>query len=261
MWGQKASTLTSAFAGYTMGQAPMDRKPSLIAATPLLLALMASGPVGLSGTAAGGSTSSALAQEPQEIVLSPAESQEILQGQIVVRRIPNPGRKGRTYEAVGVIQGTLEEVYAILTDYRAYRELHDTLTIISVRDESDTAAVVEYSLDLPLGMKKIFRMRYAAQKGAHDFFVSWQKLPWPELKPRHAVTDTSGFWRVRELESGGLLAAARIYADPGPVPLGLKGLALSLTKKRLPAMIRSVRRRLVRLRTLSSRANHGTSHP
>lgn len=233
-----------------MGLAPMDRKSSLIAGIPLLLALFASEPIRLSGTAVGVSLLSAPAQEPQEIILSPAESQEILQGRIVVRRIPNPGRKGRTYEAVGVIQGTLEEVYGIITDYRAYQELHDTLTIISVRDESDTAAVVEYSLDLPLGMKKIFRMRYAAQKGAQGFFVSWQKLPWPELKPRHAVTDTSGFWRIREFEAGGLLAAARIYADPGPVPLGLKGLALSLTKKRLPAMIRSVRRRLVQLRTL-----------
>jgi hypothetical protein len=32
--------------------------------------------------------------------------------------------------------------------------------------------------------------------------------------------------------------------------LGLKGLALSLAKKRLPAMIRSVRRRLLQLRAL-----------
>ena len=37
--------------------------------------------------------------------LSPLERAEILKGKIVLRELPNPGRQGRTYEAVGVLPG------------------------------------------------------------------------------------------------------------------------------------------------------------
>jgi len=227
----------------------MDRKRLLLTAILLALMLISAGSFpGAAGAPAPTPLRAGQVEAPQEILLTTAERKEVLEGRIVLRRIPERGRKGRTYEVVGILEGALEEVFGILTDYRAYPEFQDTVTIISVRKENESDSIVEFSLDLPLGMKKKFRMRYSAQKGDGEFRVSWQKLPWPELKPRHTVADSSGHWLVRKFDEGRVLALARVHAEPGPVPLGLTGLAHLLSRKSMPGMIRSVRRRLRQLR-------------
>jgi hypothetical protein len=192
-------------------------------------------------------------RQAKEIGLEPGltqrERSDIVKGKIVVRDIPNPGRPGRTFEALGVLPGGLDEAFTVITDYRCYPEFMPQVKRALVREVGVGHCVVEILLALPLGYSKQYRLKYRASRSDESFEVSWEMVPWPELAPGDTVKDTSGHWRVRRFESGGNLAAYRVYTDPGPVPLGLTGLAQALGKKGIAAVIDKTRRRI---RSLSS---------
>ncbi len=196
-------------------------------------------------------SASAPAQEAQAqfdvVTLLPAEQAEIHSGRIVPREVPTPGLKGRTFEAVGMITGTLDEVLGVLTDYRRYHEYMPRVARTVVTDESDAVSLVEQHLRLPLGVRKRYRLRYTLRRGPEGFRLDWVKVAWPEVPLSQSVVDTSGHWQVTSFGEGRLLAVYRVYTDPGRVPLGMKGLALSLSKHEIPKVIERVRKRIASL--------------
>lgn len=222
----------------------MDRRRPFLSMAPLALILISAGVRAGPGLLDRAGNTIGGRGYPEDIILSQAERKEILRGRIVLRNIAEPERKGRTYEAIGILQGSLEDNFEVITDYRRYPEFQPRVAKASVRDESASVAVVEITLKLPLGITRKFRLRYSAQKSEEGFLVSWQKLPWPELKPSQTVVDTSGYWLVKKFDAGGLLAVTRAHMDPGSVPFGLTGIVNALSKQSLPGMIRSVRRRV-----------------
>lgn len=181
------------------------------------------------------------------VILSPAEQAEMHKGRIILREVPTPGSKGRTFEAVGVIAGSLDEVLGIVTDYRRYHEFMPRVERTVVTDESDTVSLVEQHLKLPLGVHKRYRLRYTLRRGLEGFRVDWVKVAWPEVPLSQSVVDTSGYWQVTSFGEGRLLTVYRVCTDPGRVPLGMKGLALSLSKREVPKVIERVRYRLASL--------------
>ncbi len=104
--------------------------------------------------------------------------------------------------------------------------------------------LVEQYLKLPLGVHRRYRLRYTVRRGTDGFRIDWVKAPWPEVPLNHSVVDTSGHWQVGPFGDGRLLAIYHVYTDPGRVPLGMKGLALSLSKHELPKVIERVGQRL-----------------
>ena len=190
----------------------------------------------------------ARAQEGQlqmgAVTLTSAEQVEIQAGKVILRAIPSPGLEGRTYEAVGTLAGTLDEAIKVVTDYRHFPEFMPRTQRTVVIDESDDVSLVEQYLKLPLGVHKRYRLRYTLRRGAEGFRVDWVKVPWPEVPLSHSVVDTSGYWQITRFGEGRLLAVYHVYTDPGRVPLGMKGLALSLSKHEIPKVIERVRQRL-----------------
>lgn len=180
----------------------------------------------------------------EPVILSPAEQIEIQAGRIIVRAVPAPGLKGRTFEAVGTFHASLDEVLAIVTDYRHYDEFMPRVERTIVTDESATVFLVEQHLKLPLGVHRRFRLRYTVRQGTEGLRIDWVKVAWPEVPLSHSVVETSGHWQIGRFGEGRLLAVYHVYTDPGKVPLGMKGLALSISKHDLPKIIERVRRRL-----------------
>jgi hypothetical protein len=93
----------------------------LLSAASFLLAMAATPARASVRASASASAQEALVQF-EAVTLSPAEQTEIHKGRIVPRQVPTPGLKGRSFEAVGMITGTLDEVLGIVTDYRRYPE-------------------------------------------------------------------------------------------------------------------------------------------
>jgi hypothetical protein len=213
----------------------------------LLLALLACAAFAVAVAVAAeprGTREQASARKVESQALSSLEQAEILKGKIILRDIPSPDRKGRTFEAVGVLLATVEEALSAITDYRRYGEFMPRVEKTAVTDESDSVSIVEEYLKLPLGVHRRYRLRYSVCRGDDGFRIEWKKLPWPEVPLSQSVVDTSGHWQVERFSGGGLLAFYQVYTDPGRVPLGMKGLALSLSKREIPKVIERVRQRL-----------------
>lgn len=176
--------------------------------------------------------------------LSVRERAEVMKGKVVLRTLPNPGRKGRTYEAIGILQGSLDEAFAIVTDFAGYPEFMPNVGSLKICEETEACRIVEVKLHLPFGVKKQYRLNYSWSRDDSGFAVTWEKLPWPELKSSRTVVDTSGFWSISKFEDGGLLAVYHVYTDPGHVPLGLTGIAQGVAKGKIPDVIIKVRERI-----------------
>jgi hypothetical protein len=193
----------------------------------------------------------------EAVTLTSTEQAEIHAGEVILREVTSPGLKGRTYEAVGILAGTLEEALAIVTDYRRHAEFMPRVERTVVTDESETVSLIEEYLKLPLGVHKRYRLRYTLRRGAEGFRVDWVKVPWPEVPLSQSVVDTSGYWQITRFGEGRLLAVYHVYTDPGRVPLGMKGLALSLSKHEIPKIIERVRQRLLSRSGTRDRAGEG----
>jgi hypothetical protein len=200
--------------------------------------------------AAGGQASaeaSARIAPNREIVLTSEERTLVLKGKVILRELAPLGPKGRTYEAVGVIPGSLDEAASVLTDFGRYAEFMPSISGVNVRERDGPHAVVEMMLHLPLGTKRQYRLRYTAVRYEAGFELGWEKLDWPGLRPSQTIADTTGFWNVRPFEAGGLLVVYRVYTDPGYVPLGLTGIARRMAKHKIPNGIVELRERVRKL--------------
>jgi Polyketide cyclase / dehydrase and lipid transport len=178
------------------------------------------------------------------VTLSADEQAQVLAGRVILREIPNPGLKGGTFEAVGLLPGTLDEALAAITDYSHYADFMPRVERVAVTEEGPAVFLVEQYLKLPLGAHRRYRLRYSARRAADGFRIDWIQVAWPEVPARQTVAQTSGHWQVSSFGEGRLLAVYHVYTDPGYVPLGMKGLALSLSKRDLPKIIERVRERL-----------------
>lgn len=177
-------------------------------------------------------------------MLTPRERTDILKGSVIVREFPDPGKPGKTFEAVGVLPCGLEKAFAVITDYRRYPEFMPRVAEAVVKQEGDAGAVVEIRLSLPLGQSRRYRLKYESVRMEEGFVVAWRKVSWPELPANQTIRDTSGRWLVRTFDAGGLLASYRVQTDPGPIPLGLDGLADALGKRGMADVITNLRRRV-----------------
>ena len=179
------------------------------------------------------------------VYLSVRERTEVLKGKVVLRTLPNPGRKGRTFEAIGVLQGSLDEALAVLTNFDCYPEYMPNVGELKICEAIGASSVVEIKLHLPLGVKRQYRLRFSWTRDDSGFLLIWEKLPWLELMPSQTVADTSGFWSVRRFDAGGLIAVYHVYTDPGHVPLGLTKIAHGVAKSKIPDGIVKLRERIL----------------
>jgi hypothetical protein len=199
-------------------------------------------PVGTAGGAPVPGQEGQLQLDP--VTLSWAEQADIQAGRIIVREVPGPGLKGRIFEAVGVLPAKLEDAFAAITDYRNYADFMPRVERVVVTEEGPDVFLVEQYLKLPLGAHRRYRLKYTARRAPAGFRIDWIKVAWPEVPAPQTVAATSGHWQVSSFGEGRLLAVYYVYTDPGHVPLGMKGLALSLSKHDLPKVIEKVRERL-----------------
>ncbi len=185
-----------------------------------------------------------LAPAGQDAPPTEAERAELRKGHVILKEIPSPGKKGRTFQALGILPCGLEEAFAVLTDFGKYQEFMPQVQRAEARSEGPGAAVVDLRLGLPLGMAKSYRLHYEWARSEEGFDITWRMVPWPEVPPEEQIADTSGSWRVRRFEGGGLVATYTCYTDPGKVPLGLTSLAMTLAKKGIPDVIEKTRGRI-----------------
>ena len=81
-----------------------------------------------------------------------------LKPQASYREVPANNTKGKTFEAIGLIQATVDEVYKVLTKFEDYHTFKPHVTDVEILERDDHHALLNYTLTLPLGKRKRYRL-------------------------------------------------------------------------------------------------------
>ncbi|UCE47368.1 MAG: tetratricopeptide repeat protein [Phycisphaerales bacterium] len=171
---------------------------------------------------------------------------KIANGEIIIRRIANQGNAQQEHEVIGLIDGTLEQVSGVLSDFKNYPKFMPNVEKITIRDSRDGGKVVDHTLGLPMGFVKKYRLKFESKNEVGRWQLFWKKLPWPGVKDSQTVVDTYGQWILENLTGSDdkVLAYYRVYTDTGKIPFGTAWIVEPMTKKSFQDMFKGTRRRV-----------------
>jgi hypothetical protein len=181
------------------------------------------------------------------ISLNEHEKKLISRGDIVVREIA-AGKKGRTFEAIGLVKASRKSVLRVVTDYKKYPEFMPNVSRIDIVEQRGNEAVLNYTLSLPMGKIKKYRLKISESTPGNQYsLLEWHMLKWPEVKVEETIADTTGYWRIEEKSQNSSLVLYHVYTDPGSIPFGLGWIVDVLTKKSVPDVLLQTRKRAEKL--------------
>ena len=184
-----------------------------------------------------------------KINIKPEEKELIEQGEVIVYEIPTIHKNGRTFKAIGLINGEVDHVYKVLQDFESYPEFMPNLDKIEVLKHDSNSAILNYTLDLPLNKVKKYRLSTDFKQENNEAVITWKLIPWPGLKESEKINDTTGYWNFSKYphKKGYILAVYHVYTDPGPIPTGLGWIVDILTKNSVPDVVLNTRQRVEEL--------------
>ena len=185
------------------------------------------------------------AGDPYSEFLPTLDSDErkiIESGEILVREARAPGPQGKAYELVGLINASGESVFRVLAAYESYPQFMSTVEKVEIYADLDTMVTLNYTLKPIFGLSKRYRINIqSAELKAGVWKLEWYLIPWPGLEPLETLEDTKGYWLIIEEEPGRSLLQYYAYSDPGPLPLGLRGVVNALSKNSLKDIFNETR--------------------
>ena len=188
-----------------------------------------------------------LCQTP-DIKMNSSEEALVNDGELIVRELTGRSEKEQCYEAVGIIDGEVDEIYKILIDFQKYSEFMPNVTSIDVLERTESTAVTNWLLTLPLKKQKKYRLSLRFLNNTDTAYIEWHKASWPGLMPNETIENTSGHWILKRNGSNSTLALYNLCTDPGYVPLGLGWIVDALSKNSIPKTIINTRQRIKDLR-------------
>ena len=70
---------------------------------------------------------------------------------------------------------------------------------IDIVEENGNESVLNYTLTLPMGKIKKYRLRiFVTETEGQISLIRWQLKEWPGLKTAETIMDTNGYWRIKE---------------------------------------------------------------
>jgi hypothetical protein len=163
---------------------------------------------------------------------------------VVVTEMPQAALTGKTFSATTAMDAPPHKLCAIVQDYASYgRYMPNMRSAVLVAAPQPGQALVDMTLDLPLGKVKRYRLQLDSKASTAGCQLSWKLVPREDLKPEDTIADTTGYWRfsVQPANEAGSLVEYFVYADPGPVPFGLGWIVDIMSKRSLPATLEALR--------------------
>lgn len=159
----------------------------------------------------------------------------------------NKGEKpGRRFAASLILNAPIEKVCNTIQDYASYPSFMPNIANTVVKRLDASAALVDFTFNLPLGMVKQYRLKMSSLRNAQSCNIAWKLQPWPELKPEQTILDTDGFWHLTTLPGnpGKTQIKYETYTDPGAVPIGMGWIVNGLSRDGIGNMMEALRKRV-----------------
>jgi Polyketide cyclase / dehydrase and lipid transport len=183
--------------------------------------------------------------------LGSRERERVSAGEILVRELSAASDERKSFEAFVEIPAHRSEVLRVLQDYERYPEFMPRVRRVDVLERSGEQAVLAYTLALPLGHQKRYRIAIEAEPGpGAQSLLRWNLVAWEGLAESETIRDTRGSWQLEPGSRGeaSTFVTYRVSTDPGPIPLGLGWIVDWMSEKSLPAVLEKTRERVVRSR-------------
>lgn len=157
-----------------------------------------------------------------------------------------PDSNGKTFAAGTILNAPLAKVCATIQAYEDYPSFMPNTAKAKVTRQPDESALVDFTLNLPLGNVKKYRLKMIPKVSTATCHLSWKLQPWEGLKQEETIADTSGYWELSALASnpGKTVIRYQVFTDPGPVPMGLGWIVDSMSKDSIPKMMDALRNKL-----------------
>lgn len=186
----------------------------------------------------------AIAGASNAIILTAGEKKLVDQGDVVVREVNTLNKSGRTFEAIGLINAPKNIIRQVLATYEEYPEFMPNVSQIEILEQKDNEAILNYTLSLPLGKVKKYRLKIVVTgDDKQPAMLEWRLEKWPGLKAEETIKDTTGYWLIREMTQNSSLVLYHVYTDPGPVPFGLGWIIDVLSKNSVPKALSQTKAR------------------
>lgn len=154
--------------------------------------------------------------------------------------------RAKRFEAATLMDVPVAQVCAAIMAYDSYPSFMPNTSKVSVVKLNDNASQVDFTLSLPLGKTKKYRLRMTPKQTGTNCHLSWKMLPWEGLKQEETIADTQGYWSLSSVSNDTQKTVVRyvVETDPGPVPLGLGWIVDSMSKDSIPKMLEALRTKL-----------------
>ena len=153
---------------------------------------------------------------------------------------------GKTFAAGTILNAPVAKVCATIQAYEDYPSFMPNTTKAKVTRQPDESALVDFTLNLPLGKVKKYRLKMIPKVSPATCNLSWKLQPWEGLKQEETIADTSGYWELTALADNPAKTVVKyqVFTDPGPVPMGLGWIVDSMSKDSIPKMMDALRNKL-----------------
>jgi ribosome-associated toxin RatA of RatAB toxin-antitoxin module len=153
---------------------------------------------------------------------------------------------GKTFAAGTILNAPVAKVCATIQAYEDYPSFMPNTAKAKVTRQADESALVDFTLNLPLGKVKKYRLKMTPKVSPATCNLSWKLQPWEGLKQEETIADTSGYWELTPLADNPAKTVVKyqVFTDPGPVPMGLGWIVDSMSKDSIPKMMDALRTKL-----------------
>lgn len=170
---------------------------------------------------------------------------------VLVRKQPTNGKPGKIFEAVAIMEAKREVILDIVLNYARYPDFMPNVSHVEILQQDESTALLNYTLVLPLGKIKKYRVRMkATEPDDQTSLIQWHLEQWPGLEPEETIRDTTGFWRIETLDAKRSLVLYHVYTDPGKIPFGLGWIVDLLGKDSMPDVLLQTKKRTEKVSAL-----------
>jgi len=184
--------------------------------------------------------SSALAG-PVSSQLTADELARVKKGEIIVKNKIDENSEQGYGVAYGVMKGTKEQFWSVITDYGNYLDIYPRLEKVSLlKKQGNSVFTVEFNMDATLTT-----MTYTTES---TISAGRDKMTWKlvENRPHKYMTKSDGWWQLEEIEPGVILAEYRVIIglDLGIFSGVASKVVMAMSKDDLPDVVECTRKRM-----------------
>ncbi len=169
---------------------------------------------------------------------SSLEIEKLERGEIIIKSIPQQG-DGTRFQAWAIFHASVNDTRDVLIDFKSYPQFMPDITNTEILSKEPT--IVNYTLGLPMGMKKRYRLSHTVESHDEEVKLRWKQIPWKEVAPEDSIRDTKGLWHLSALAENKTLVLYDITTDPGDVPFGFGWIVDYLSKESVPNVLKNTK--------------------